>query len=72
MLPAESWEVIPGDVASNDDTESEQCLSCSAIKAGMLTGLTNSLQPVQDEAGECRAGRPGGVTESQSYRATAQ
>ena len=72
MLPAESWEVIPGDVASNDDTESEQCLSCSAIKAGMLTGLTNSLQPVQDEAGECRAGRPGGVTEAQSYRARAQ
>ena len=41
-----------GDVASNDDTESEQCLSSSAIKAEMSTGLTNSLQSGQDEAGE--------------------
>ena len=50
-------EVIPGDVASNDDTESEQCLSSSAIKEGMLTGLTSSLHTGQDEAGEFRTGR---------------
>ena len=48
---------MPGDVASNDDTESEQCLSSSAIKAEMSTGLTNSLQSGQDEAGESSPGQ---------------